>query len=183
MEPSLFSCGTEPLSPPRPLTPSHLGDLDLSFEFGGVHKALGLSWWMCSAWIWVPWMARENTRNQQMSSSIQTCPWWLDAPWKCPFAGWGRENPMSGTKGWWVCFYSTFYSTLFPLETPSAPRPLQPRCWNWDMGACSWPPQPASHKKQLIRATEEQIKAAKPPFSCFVGGHTSSVEFLPNFLF
>lgn len=39
MGPSLFSHGTEPLYSPRPLTPSHLGDLYLSLEFRGGHKA------------------------------------------------------------------------------------------------------------------------------------------------
>lgn len=98
-----------------------------------------------------PLDGQENTRSQQTTSPIQTRPWWLDAPWKCAFEGWGRENPMSGTTGCWVCFYSTFYSTLFPLETPFAPWALQPRCWDWDMGAALGPLNQQVIKSSLFK--------------------------------
>lgn len=134
---------------------SHLGDLYLSFEFWGVHKALRVSWWMCSVWIWVLWMSRENTR-------FPICFGWPATP-KHDLDGWmslenvllqdGAETiPCPGTTGCsldGVCFYST----LFLLETPSASCPLQPYCCNWDMGPWSCPPQQANHENQFIQAT------------------------------
>lgn len=148
---------------PMELSPCLLPDLSLGrplpfFWIWGVHKARGVSWWTCSAWIWVPCVAKENTRNQHQR--FPRCFRWPATP-KHVVDGWmslenvllqdGAEGktPRPGTTG---CSLDRvgFYSTLFPLETLSAPRPLQPRCCNWDMGAWSCPPQQASHEKSSL---------------------------------
>lgn len=103
------------------------------------------------------------------STEVPTCFGWaatskhvLDGIWTC---GFGWRIPWPGTTGCSldrVCFYST----LFPLEAPSAPRPLQPRCCNWDLGACSCPPQQTSHKKAAyssnLRANKSSITLLSP---------------------
>lgn len=64
---------------PMELSLSLLPDLSLGrslpfFWISRGSQALRVSWWMCSVWIWVPSMSRENTKNQHIALGDQPLP-------------------------------------------------------------------------------------------------------------
>lgn len=84
-----------------------------------------------------------------VTSHTQACPCGWMSLQNVLLQDGAERTPCPGTTGCSldrVCFYST----LSPLETPSAPHPLQPRCCNWDMAAWSCPPQQASLEKSSL---------------------------------
>lgn len=134
-------------------------------------QGTGVSWWMCSAWIWVPWMSRKNTRNQHRGSphvlGDQPHPsmsLMAGCPLKMCFCRMRQREPhVKGQQDapWTRCAFIPLYS--------SWKLPLQPRCCNWDMGAWSCLPQQASHEKAAYSSNLRTNKSSITSFLVLCG--------------